>query len=259
MDGVSTLGAPQTLDGSGHAALPPMSLPAGTHLITAVYAGNTTYLTSTSAPVTQIVNPASTTTALVSSLNPSIFKQPVNFTATVTSTNGPNPPPGTVTFKDGAGILQANVALVAGVASFTTSALNTGTHSITAVYNPTSDYLTSTSNTVSQVVNKASTSATVTSNLNPSTYGVNVTFTAKVTSTQGTPPGTVDFKDGGSVLMAGVALVSGQATFQTAALTGGAHSITVVYSGSANFVATTSPVLTQNVSKATPTSITVIS
>jgi hypothetical protein len=63
-------------------------------------------------------------------MNPSPLGQAVTFTATVT--NGVNPT-GTVQFNDGSTTL-GSVALVGGVARFTTSTLATGAHSITAVY-----------------------------------------------------------------------------------------------------------------------------
>jgi hypothetical protein len=78
--------------------------------------------------------PPSTTTILVSSLNPVRKGQSVTFTATVAvGPAGSNSPPGTVTFLDG-GTPLATVALVNGVALFTTSSLSGGRHQITANY-----------------------------------------------------------------------------------------------------------------------------
>jgi len=71
------------------------------------------------------------TTTLVSSRNPSSYRDPVTFTATVSGTSGT--PTGTVTFNDGATTL-GTVPLAAGTASFTTSTLTTGAHTISAVY-----------------------------------------------------------------------------------------------------------------------------
>jgi subtilase family serine protease len=69
---------------------------------------------------------------------------------------------------------------------------------------------------------------------NPSSFGQTVTFTAAVTSSSGTPTGTVTFKQGTTILSSGT-LTSGAATFTTAALVTGGHSITAVYGGDANF------------------------
>jgi CSLREA domain-containing protein len=150
-DGVSALGSPVALSG-GTAALVTSALTAGTHSIAAVYSGDAGNLTSSSAPVSQVVNgvgPGATTTALGSSVNPSTLGQSVTFTATVTGSS----PTGTVQFKDGATNLGSPVSLAGGSAQLTTFALTVGTHSITAVYSGDVGNLTSTSPAVSQVVN----------------------------------------------------------------------------------------------------------
>src|SRR5206468_4179625 len=97
-DGTTTLGT-GTLS-SGQATFSTTSLSGGAHSITAVYGGDGSFNTSTSAAVTQTVNTASTTTTLSSDFNPSVFGQPVTFTAAVTSSAGTAT--GTVTFKEGA-------------------------------------------------------------------------------------------------------------------------------------------------------------
>ena len=99
---------------------------------------------------------APTTTALTSSLNPSTFGQSVTFTATVTS--GATVNAGTVTFKDGAATLAANVAVNAsGVATFTTSTLDGRFTPHHRHYNGTPAFQTSTSTAVTQVVQRAPT------------------------------------------------------------------------------------------------------
>lgn len=97
-----------------------------------------------------------TTTAVISSLSPSVVGQSLTFTATVTGTT----PTGTVQFKDGATNLGAPVALSGGVAAISISSLTPGTHSITAVYGGDADDATSTSPAISQVVNVVASSAT---------------------------------------------------------------------------------------------------
>jgi hypothetical protein len=83
-------------------------------------------------------------------------------------------------------------------------------------------------------------------------YGQTATFTASVTgrtATAGTPTGTVSFFDG-AALLGTSPLVNGKATLATAALSGGQHKITALYSGDATFSGTTSGVLTQVVVRA---------
>jgi uncharacterized delta-60 repeat protein len=83
---------------------------------------------------------------------------------------------------------------------------------------------------------KAATTTAVTSSLNPSNPSQSVTFTAAVTSTAGTPTGTVQFKDNGTNMGSPVTLNgSGVARFSTSSLTAGTHSITADYSGDVNF------------------------
>ena len=88
-----------------------------------------------------------TTTALVSSLNPSTSGASVVFTATVT----PSAATGHVLFRDGAAVIGAG-ALNVGVATFATTALAAGDHPITAEYDGDLDYAESTSPIVTQTV-----------------------------------------------------------------------------------------------------------
>jgi hypothetical protein len=62
----------------------------------------------------------------------------------------------------------------------------------------------------------------------------------------GTPTGTVTFYDGVAPLGTGT-LSGGKATLSTKTLAVGSHSITVTYGGDANFLGSTSAVLTQTV------------
>ncbi|MEP7021347.1 MAG: MBG domain-containing protein, partial [Pseudonocardiales bacterium] len=102
---------------------------------------------------------------------------------------------------------------------------------------------------------RRTTATAISSNLNPSTYGGSVTYTATVTSGAGNPNslGTVTFSDGATVLCSGVALSANTASCSTAALKSGSHSITAVYSGtstSPGYSGSTSPTLTQTVNSA---------
>jgi hypothetical protein len=244
-DGATTLGT-GTLS-SGKATFKTSTLTVASHSITAVYGGSSSFKTSTSPALTQTVKQAASSTAVASSLNPSTFGAAVTFTATVTSSGGT--PTGTVTFKNGTAALGTGT-LSSGKATFKTSTLTVGSHSITAVYGGSTNFITSTSPALTQTVKQATSSTAVSSSLNPSTFGAAVTFTATVTSSGGTPTGTVTFKNGTATLGTGT-LSSGKATFKTSTLTLGSHSITAVYGGSTNFITSTSPALTQTVKQAT--------
>src|SRR5436190_1866230 len=187
-------------------------------------------------------------TTLISSLNPSALGQAVTFTATVQPATGSGTPTGTVTFNDGAIVLGPG-SLNGGTATFTTSGLGTGTHSITGIYGGDANFTGSTSPILTQTIGKAASSTAVASSNNPSIIGTAVTLTASVTSpVTGTLTGTVTFQDGAATLGTGT-LSGGAATFTTSGLTGGTHSITAVYSGDANFAGSTSPPLVQTVNK----------
>ena len=227
------------------------TLAVGTHSIAAVYNGSASYTTSTSTAVSQVVNKASTTTAVVSSLTPSVFGESITFTATVTPQYS-GKPAGTVTFKNGT-VTLGSATLSAGVAAYTNTTLAVGTHSITAVYNGSTAFTTSTSTAISQVVTKAGSTTTLVSSGTPSVFGQPLTFTATVTPQfTGTLAGTVTFKNG-TVTMATVTLTAGVATYINKTLAVGTHSITAVYNGSASFITSTSTAVSQVVTKASTT------
>src|SRR5258708_6559595 len=94
----------------------------------------------------------STTTAVTASLNPSMYGNSVTFTASVTPSSGPT---GSVTFKDGSVVLGTQLLNASGQASYQTSSLAVGPHSITAAYGGDTNFSASTSAEVTQTINKA--------------------------------------------------------------------------------------------------------
>src|SRR6266852_6564386 len=242
-DGVTTLGT-GTLSG-GTATFATSGLGTGAHSITAIYGGDAKFTGSTSPILTETIGKAVSSIAVGSSNNPSIIGTAVTFTAAVTSpVTGTLT--GTVTFQDGATALGMGT-LSGGTATFTTSGLTAGTHSITAVYSGDANFAGGTSPALMQTVNKAANSTSVASSNNPSIFGSAVTFTATVTSSATSiPTGTVTFQDGAATLGTGM-LSGGNATLATSGLGAGVHSITAVYGGDASFASSTSPGLTQTV------------
>src|SRR5207237_2296403 len=120
-------------------------------------------------------------TTLISSLNPSALGQAVTFTATVQPATGSGTPTGTVTFNDGAIVLGPG-SLNGGTATFTTSGLGAGVHSITAVYGGDANFASSTSPVLMQTVNKVASSTSVEFASAASTGRPAVTVHASVTS-----------------------------------------------------------------------------
>lgn len=160
----------------------------------------------------------------------------------------PGTPTGTATFSEGTTTLET-VQLSDGVAlqDFTFGAV--GTHVVTATYSGDANFAGCTT-TGSETVIQDSTSAKVTSSLNPSAAGQQVTFTATVTASYGAnfdPTGQITFFDGTTPLGTGTVNAGGQTSITTSALAPGSHRITASYGGNTNETGSTSTALTQTV------------
>jgi len=94
---------------------------------------------------------------------------------------------------------------------------------------------------------------TLTSSLNPSVYGQPVTLQAAITAAGSVPTGAVTFRDGSIALGTATIGANGIASIVTSLLGVGTHSITANYAGSANVLASSSPVFAQIVNKAAST------
>lgn len=231
---IATNGA--SLSGNGGlATLTTSSLPVGSNSITAVYDGAANDFASTSAPLTQTVTAATPTLSVASSGSPSPSGASVIFTATISS--GPT---GTITFYDG-GVPIGTGAISGTTATFITSSLAVGSHSITAGWAGDTDYSAITSSAISQVVNQGSQTITFTSLPSPVTYGV-APVTLSATSTSGLPV-TFSVLSGPGAISGNTLTINGAGTIVLAAN----------QAGNANYLA--APQVTQSVlvNKNTPT------
>jgi hypothetical protein len=144
-----------------------------------------------------------------------------------------------------------------GQATFATTALSAGVHSITAEYAGTGIFAASVSSPVSQSVGKAGTATTLTSSPNPSTPGQTVNFVATVTGQYGgAVTGIVTFKQalfkvkrGQNKVLGTAPLVNGSATLSLSTLRRGRHRVRAVYGGDANSNGSASPAITQKVGR----------
>jgi hypothetical protein len=260
-DGTNLLGT-ATLDASGSASLATSALIAGDHSVTAAYGGSTQFQSSASSALKQTVAQAATSVTLLSSASPSTAGDSVTFTATV-SNNSPGSiaPTGTVNFLEGANVLGSVSIDSTGVAKFTTSALATGPHTITATYAGDTNFTGSTSDPLTQTVNAsqpviAATNTAVASSANPSVTGQSISFAAAVVSANGvgTPTGTVQFLIDGANFGNPVAPANGSATSASISnLAIGGHTISAVYSGDTAFSASAAASITQTVNAAAST------
>jgi hypothetical protein len=249
-DGASSLGTVALAGGT--ASLSMSNLSTGAHSLTVAYGGSASFNASTSSVLTQNVNAAATATTLASGTNPSVAGQAVTFVSTVSVVApGAGSPSGTVTFFDGASSIGTG-AISGGIATFATSSLGVGSHTITATYNGNASFAASTSSPITQTVNLASSATSVVSSTNPTRYGQSTTFTATVAAVapaSGTPGGTVTFFDGAASI-GSATLSGGLATLAVTTLDAGAHAITASYGGDSAFDGSTSSVLTQTVNPA---------
>ena len=246
-DGATRLGT-ATVAAGGTASLNlTTNLSLGQHVITAVYNGDGTHAMSTSSALQELVVQA-VAAALSSSNNPSPSGGNVVFTASFAG-NGVSAS-GIATFRDG-GTLLATVPLTpTGLATYATSALAVGAHTITATYSGDQNYAVATAQ-LTQTVVSDSTQITLSASATSSVYGQPLTFSATVTSNGGIATGTVAFTEGGATLGTTQLNANQLATFTTASLSPGNHAITAQYLGNGAANASLTTPLTVSVKQTT--------
>jgi hypothetical protein len=218
-----------------------ITVPAGTYTIAAQYTGDAVYAATTSADETSAtltVNPVATSTTVTPTTATVALGQSATFTATVSSAND-SPADGSVQFLvDGSDFGTPVPVGTYGTAQLAIAAPR-GSHTITAQYLGDANYAA----TLAAAETGAAltvTAATTTTTLAPNSIlvgpGQLATFTATVTSSDGTPPdGSVQFLVDGSDFGTPVTLSSGTAQASIGEPVG-TYSITAQYLGDgANF------------------------
>ena len=230
---------------NGVASITYNTLPVGGDVLIATYGGSSTYGTSSSSPLTQNVQIATTRTVLTTSANPSPAGAALTLTAAVSGNGGI--PGGTLTFFDGSVNLGTATLNAQGIATLSVSGANwtVGTHSLTATYAGDAADSASTSSPVSETIALATTAVKLASSLNPAALSAAVTLSANVTGNGGTPAGTVTFFDGAAGIGSATLNAQGIASLTVSNLIIGSHNITAAYSGDASDAAATSTILTQ--------------
>jgi hypothetical protein len=233
------------LDGTGTAVFNTNQLVPASYTIFAVYLGDANNTSSTSATITQVVQPADTTITLSAASTTVVSGQPNMLTeslAVVPPGTPVVPFTGTITIHD---TFQGSTTVLGVVTlgqpgSFPALTV-VGTHVLTAVYSGDGNYNGSTSAPITVVVQADGTTSTVSSSSPTAAYGEPVSFTATVAPVAPgavTPTGTVQFQVDGAnfgkpaLLSAGVATIPGIATLAV-----GPHTITALYSGDAQHTA----------------------
>jgi hypothetical protein len=191
---------------------------------------------------------AATTTTLTTSVPSAVFGQTQMLTATVNSPAGT--PTGIVIFFDGNTALGSAPLNAAGQATLTV-ALGVGNHVLTAAFAGSNAFDPSTSAAVAGTVSPAASAVALSASTNPAPTGAPVTFTATVTAVapgSGTPTGTVTFFVGNTVVARVTLDTHGQARLRRVFARVGRFTIRAVYSGDANFDAS-SQSLTEQVNR----------
>jgi hypothetical protein len=240
------------------------SSPVGSYPITVSGAVDPNYkITYVSGTLTVTAAGTATNTTLSSNANPAMFGQRVTFVAFVSPAGGSqSKPTGSVTFMDGTTVLgTGNLTLVTNreQATFSTSSLAVGKHSITAIYAANGKFLGSTSRVVSEVIDKATTTTTLSASPTSPVVGQQLTLTTTVAVVKpgaGIPTGTVTFKTGTTTLGTGTLSVVGgkaQTSITISSAKAGTFPITEVYHGDGNFSGSTSTTAGATVQKAATT------
>lgn len=252
LDGTTDLGN-ATVNLSGQANLTLSSLPAGSHTLTASYGGDTKDSPSTSAALTEVVNPATTALTLISSSNPATAGTAITFVATLSS-NG-NLPSGQLLLQEGSATLGTAIIGPTGAAQFSLNTLSASLHTLTVSFAGDTDHVASVSTPLVETVQLAPSAAMLVAGANPTTVGTAVNFTAKITGTGQQPTGSAAFHDGATLLGVAPLDSTGSATISTPSLSIGSHTITLTYSGDATHAASNPAALIERVQQATTTAL----
>ena len=153
LDGTNVLGIVD-IDSNGVATLNVSNLAAATHSITAIYSGDLNFAGSSSTATTVTVSTANTSTSAQSSEPTANIGDNVTFTAQVVAIlPGLGIPTGNVQFTvDGVNQGSPVPLDVSGKASLSVSTLAVGPHQVAAIYKGDSNFVTSTSTSISQTV-----------------------------------------------------------------------------------------------------------
>lgn len=235
-DGLTPISGAVSVSG-GAASLTTTLLNTGSRNITARYSGDSAVGGSVSVVLTQTIQPAPLTVKANDCSRP-YGSSALNCTGSISGAK--NGDTFTIHFSS-----TATITSPVGTYPLTPSltGLDLANYSVTAV------------NATLTVTQAASVTTLTSSNTNVD-LGVSVTFFAFITSTTtGLPTGSAQFLDG-SVVLGTVPLAGFGASFTTASLAAGSHSITAHYLGDANFLSSVSPAVVQQISSQLGISIT---
>ena len=218
-------------------------LSAGTHSLTAVYSGDKNNPPGTSAPVTVTVSPVPVTMVAVC-WNAS-FAYGANYQCLAYLSSNAGAAQGSIGYSLDGGS-KVSVPLSNGTAQFTLTRPNVGAHTVVISYAQQTNYAAAPSQTETFTVTPAPVIVALTPSSWYATAGTSLTFQAAVSSSSAGAPnatGAVSFYDGAKLLSTVPVNASGQASYQTAGLAAGIHTITATYAGGTNYATGSSSVV----------------
>ncbi len=243
--GSATVAGPGTITGAPVLSYSGDQINAGSYTVTATYSGDLNH-TASSDSKSITINRASSSTSIAA---PDVTYN-ANGLVTVTLSSAVGTPTGTVQLVvDGGAPLS--LPLSSGVATFTLTSPDAGDHSLSASFAAQGNFLASVASGVLHI-NRAPTSVSI--NTSSVTYNADGSANVVVTSSGGTPTGTVTFSvDGGPAQSQ--ALSGGSALFTIPSPGAGPHALHASYATQGNFAASSADA-TLNVNQA-PTTITI--
>jgi hypothetical protein len=220
----------------------PPSAP-GTYTVLASFAGSADYTAVQAAPVTFTIDQGTETVGLTSSAGSAVHGQPVTLTATVSD----GVTSGTVTFSEGGTTLGSVALSGSDSASLTTSALGIGSQSITASYSGNADFPGATSGPAGVSIAKDATQVVLVPNaVFKKKKVVSLGLKAEIEPVApggGQPSGTVTFEvrknKKKEMILGTLSLGGGAATLAVKSNSVLKKPITILYSGDADFQAST--------------------
>jgi hypothetical protein len=235
MDGTTVL-TTQALQGGGCAYwyISP-GLTAGTHTLSAFYAGDANNPYGWSPAVTASVQPVPVT--LSASCWNSSFPYGANYQCTVNASSNAGAAQGAITYAYDSNADSA-VQLVNGGTQFAIDRPGAGQHTVKINYTRQGNYAAAGPSAQVFTVTPAPVNVSVTPSAWSATVGMSLTVTASVTSWSAGPPngnGVISFYDGSSLLGQVPVDSSGSSAFGTSILSAGNHTITAAFSNGTNY------------------------
>jgi hypothetical protein len=146
----------------------------------------------------------------------------------------------TLTYFSGSGISGMNLG--------STAPTTPGTYTVVAGFAGSAEYAAVQSSPVTFTISPGTVAINLSASSGTAVYGQSVALTARVTGAI-TPTGTVTFQDNGTTIGTVALDGTGTATLMSSTLAAGAHSITAIYDGNADFASAQSGVTSESITK----------